>query len=388
MPKFNEIAIVNREMKYVNDLCVDKSIDIGGNKKYSKKCEEFLQSEFLYQKVLLTNSCSSALEICALLLKSEATKKGIKEPTVIMPSYTFIATANAFAKFGFKIKFVDVKQDMNISETAAESAISESDLAIICVNYAGCSPDLLKLKKICENNDLYLIEDAAHSIGAKYNDDFQGGIGDLATISFQESKNISCGEGGALIINNKYFNNDAEIFRDKGTNRSKFLRGEVDKYSWVDIGGNYIISDMLAAFLYGQLEEYKKINAKRLLLWQRYIDNLQNLSERFFMLPKIPNFNSHNAHLFFIKLESSELRENLCNFLAQFGIKAFFHYLPLHKSPYGVKAGKFFGEDKNTSSGSNRLLRLPIYYNLELDEVDFICDKVSEFFTVAKQKIS
>lgn len=389
MVKFCSISTVGDEFKYINDLVKeDNSLDIAGNRKYGQKCEEFLENHFSYKKVLLTNSCSSALEICALLMLEEAKKRNIKNPSVIMPSYTFVSTANAFAKFGFFIKFVDINPDtMNLDEDAARNAISETDIAIMTVNYASCSSDLFKLKSICEDNNIFLIEDAAQSLNATIATQFQGSIGDLATLSFGEAKNITCGEGGAIIVNNEKFADGAEIIRDKGTNRGKFFRGEISRYGWVALGGHYLLGDLPAAFLYAQLEKYQEITKRRLEIWQQYHDALKPLEDAGHLeIQKIPSYNKQTAHLFYIKLPNKEARASLINALKEKGIQAFFHFIPLHDSDGAASCSEFVGEDKYTTKESLRILRLPVHNLVKDSEINFITQEITRYYAAEENK--
>ena len=324
--------------------------------------------------LLLTTSCTSALEMSAILLN-------IKDgDEVIAPSFTFVSTVNAFVLRGAKIVFVDIKPDtMNIDEDFLESAITTKTKAIVVVHYAGVACNMDKIMQIANNHNLFVVEDAAQAVMAKFKDRYLGTIGDLATFSFHETKNYTMGEGGALAINNSSFSKRAEIIREKGTNRSSFLRGQVDKYTWIDLGSSYLPSDLLAAYLLPQIEQAEKILTNRLISWNLYYNNLEALTE-FIELPFIPDYSSNNAHMFYIKVRDIDVRTKLIEFLKKDGIQAVFHYVPLHSSPAGIQFGRFHGEDNYTTKESERLLRLPIYYNIEKFDVMRVCNSIKRFF--------
>jgi len=301
---------------------------------------------------------------------------------VIMPSFTFVSTANAFVLRGVTPVFVDIRSDnFNLDENKIESSITEKTKAIMVVHYAGIACDMKKILSIAKKYNLFVIEDAAHAIGAKYENKYLGTLGDLGTFSFHDTKNITCGEGGALLINNPDLIERSEIIREKGTNRNKFFRGEVDKYTWVDIGSSFLLSEVSAAFLYAQLEELENINAKRVKIWNKYYENLKDLNtEHQIGLPFVPGYATHNAHIFYLVLKNLDERSRLITFLKENGVSSVFHYVPLHNSPAGLKYGKTFCELPVTEDLSERLLRLPLYFDLSESEVSFILEKLNLFF--------
>jgi dTDP-4-amino-4,6-dideoxygalactose transaminase len=328
----------------------------------------------LKSSVYLTTSCTDALEMSSLLL-------GIEEgDEIIAPSYTFVSTVNAFVLRRAKIIFVDVEpKTMNINASLIEEAITKNTKAIVVVHYAGVSCDMDKIMDISKRHNLFVVEDAAQAVMSKYKGRYLGTIAELGTYSFHETKNYSMGEGGAILINDIRFVERAEIIREKGTNRSNFLRGQVDKYTWVDIGSSYLPSDILAAYLYPQLEIVDEILKDRLLTWNLYYDQLKDLI-KFIDLPFIPDFADHNAHMFYIKVKDIDERTALITHLANDGIQAVFHYVPLHSSPAGLKYGRFHGEDRYTTKESERLIRLPIYYQMTKEDVVTVCDSVRRFY--------
>jgi dTDP-4-amino-4,6-dideoxygalactose transaminase len=373
---FNRPAFFGDELKELKKLLAQDNLHLSGNGEYTKKCELLLKEKYNFSDVLLTNSCTSALEICALLLKKH---KWQKDANVILPSYNFVSTGNAFAKVGFKLKYVDINPDtMNIDEELAIKAIDSKTSAIIAVNYAGCSCDLEKLQNACNDKNIMLIEDAAQSINAKYKNKFLGSIGDLATFSFHETKNItSGGEGGALIINNAKYLEDAEIIREKGTNRSKFIREQIDKYSWVGLGGHYLMNEISAAFLYIQMQKVAEITQNRLDSWNIYYNELLPLEKtNNITLQKIPKYNQHNAHMFYCKTDNIKERDSLITRLKAQGINAVFHYVPLHNSSCGKKYGNFFGVDKYSTAEFEKLVRIPLFFSLGQENVEHIIDQI------------
>jgi len=375
MIPFNKPALTGSEEKYILEAM--HSSHISGDGKFTKKCHEWFENNLKCKKVLLTTSCTHALEIAAMLLDL---KEGDE---VIMPSYTFVSTANAFVLRGAKIVFVDIRPDtMNIDESKIENAITKKTKAIVPVNYAGISCEMDVIMDIANRNNLFVIEDAAQGMLSTYKGQMLGTIGHIGTYSFHETKNFtSAGEGGLLIINDERFINRAEIIREKGTNRSLFFRGMVDKYSWVDIGSSYLLSDLNAAYLWGQLSNPNKIIENRMGNWNSYYAGLFQLQERGYIeLPSIPDACSHNAHIFYIKVQNYETRVKLIKYLDTFDINTVFHYVPLHSSIAGVKFGSFNGLDNITSIDSERLLRLPLYYGLKKKDTDFVINKIKEFF--------
>ena len=359
--------------------CIKKAAEnrkICGDGEFTKKCSELMEEKFNAKKILLTTSCTSALEMAAILLDIQPGDE------VILPSYTFVSTADAFVMVGAKIVFVDINpKTMNIDENKIEEAITSKTKAIAVVHYAGISPDMDKIMKIAKEYNLKVVEDAAQGIMAKYNDKYLGTIGDLGCYSFHETKNYSMGEGGAIVINDPELVERAEIIREKGTNRNKFFRGEIDKYTWVDYGSSYLPSELNCAYLYPQLEKAEMINNDRLTSWNYYKNGLEKLEEDgYITLQYVPQYSKHNAHMFYIKTKNLEERTKLIEHLKSKGIQAVFHYIPLHTSPAGMRFGRFFGEDKYTTSESERLVRLPMYYGLTRKEQDEVINAIKEFY--------
>lgn len=375
MIPFNIPPYIGKEQEYIKQA-IEKNKKLCGDGSFTKKCNKWFEDNFGCKKALLTTSCTHALEMVALLIDI---KPGDE---VIMPSYTFVSTANAFVLRGAKIVFVDIRPDtMNINEELIENAITKRTKAIVPVHYAGISCEMDKIMEIAKKYNLYVIEDAAQGVMSKYKGKALGTIGDFGCYSFHETKNYTMGEGGALLIQNKDFIERAEIIREKGTNRSKFFRGQVDKYTWVDIGSSYLPSELNAAYLYAQLEETENINENRLHTWNIYYKELKDLQERGKIdLPYIPNECKHNAHMFYLKCRNLEERTKFINYLKENNINAVFHYIPLHTSEAGLKYGSFNGEDKYTSKESERLVRLPLYYNMEESKVYYIIDKIIKFY--------
>ncbi len=375
MIPFNKATYTGNEDKYVIEAI--KSRKIGGNGKYTKLCENWFEKNLNAEKVLLTPSCTSALEMTAILID-------IKEgDEVIMPSYTFVSTANAFVMRRAKIVFVDIKPyTMNIDETKIEKAITEKTKAIVPVHYGGVSCEMDKIMKIAEKYNLYVIEDAAQGMMCSYKGRPLGTIGHFGTFSFHETKNYtSGGEGGLLIINDRDFVEKAEIIQEKGTNRSQFFQGKVDKYTWVDVGSSYLMNDLSAAYLWGQLEKAEEINKYRLDVWNYYYKLLKPLElEGFIELPIIPYYCKHNGHIFYIKVKDFNERNNLINYLKSHQVSAVFHYVPLHTSPAGKRFGRFHGKDVFTTKESERLLRLPIFYGITIEEVERIAYLIHDFY--------
>jgi len=372
---FNKPCYTGNEDKYVLDAM--RSLQISGNGPYTKKCEKWFEEELKCKRALLVPSGTHALEMAALLIDVQPGDE------IIMPSYTFVSTANAFALRGAKIVFVDIKPDtMNIDENLIEQAVTEKTRAICVVHYAGVACFMDKILEIARKYNLFVIEDAAQGIMSKYKDRPLGTIGHLGCYSFHETKNYtSAGEGGLLIINNEEFVEKAEIIREKGTNRNQFFRGMVDKYTWIDIGSSFLMNDVSAAYLWGQLEWKEIINNSRLKSWELYYIGLSKLeSLGVIELPKIPSYATNNGHIFYIKVKNLDERTKLLNFLRENGIYAVFHYVPLHSSPAGLKFGRFFGEDVFTTKESERLIRLPLFYNIKKEEIEFVIRKIFDFF--------
>ncbi len=374
MINFNVPPFTGKEMEYIRQAVDDQKIC--GDGKFTKMCSQWIEERTGTEKCLLTTSCTHALELAALLAE-------IKEgDEVIMPSYTFVSTADAFVLRGAKAVFVDIRPDtMNIDENLIEDAVTAKTKAIAVVHYAGVGCEMDKIMDIAKRHNLYVVEDAAQGIMASYKGRALGTIGDFGCFSFHETKNYSMGEGGALLLGDAKYVEEAEIFREKGTDRSKYFRGQVDKYRWMNYGSSYLPSDMNAAYLYAQLEMADEINEIRLARWNRYWELLSPLAEAGKIeLPFIPKECTHNAHMFYIKTKDLEERRRLIDFLKESGILAVFHYVPLHSAPAGMKFGRFHGEDKYTTKESERLLRLPMFYKLTEEEVDYIAGKVKEFY--------
>ncbi|HET7577644.1 MAG TPA: dTDP-4-amino-4,6-dideoxygalactose transaminase [Bacillales bacterium] len=374
MIPFNKPARVGNEKGYIRIAMENRKL--AGNGPFSEKCSRWLEEHFDCHKVWMTPSCTDALEISAILA-------GIGQgDEVIMPSYTFVSTANAFVLRGARIVFVDIRPDtMNIDETLIESAVTDETKAIVVVHYAGVSCEMNAINQIAEKYGLLVIEDAAQAMMGKYHGQALGTIGELGTYSFHETKNFTSGEGGALLLNEDRFTERAEIIREKGTNRSRFFRGQVDKYTWVDQGSSYLMSELNAAYLYAQLERAKAINRNRLKSWRYYARVLAPLAEQGKIeLPYIPAGCRHNGHMFYIKTKDLEERSALIHYLKERGIMAVFHYVPLHSSPAGKQFGRFHGKDHFTTKESERLLRLPMYYGLKKSDIDLITEHIRSFY--------
>ena len=372
---FNIPPVIGTEEKYVKQAI--EAHKICGDGEFTKKCKEWMENRFKAEEVLLTTSCSSALEMAALLADI---KPGDE---VIMPAFTFVSTANAFVLRGAKIVFVDIRPDtMNIDENLIEAAITDRTKAIVPVHYAGVACEMDKILAIAKKHNLLVIEDAAQGVMAKYKDKYLGTIGDIGCYSFHETKNYSSGEGGAVVFKDNRYTEMAEIIREKGTNRSKFFRGQVDKYTWVECGSSYLPSDINAAYLWAELEQADKINDNRLATWNYYNENLKILEdEGYIQRPYIPEECKHNAHMYYIKTKDLEERTNLIKYLKENGVQAVFHYIPLHTAPAGIKYGRFNGEDKYTTKESDRLLRLPMYYNLQKEDAEKVVQTIKDFYT-------
>lgn len=363
---FNRLCLNGKELEYMQESM--KSGNITGDAEYTRKCETMLEEIFNAKKVLLTNSCTDALEMACLLIDLRP------DDEVIVPSYTFVSTVNAFILRGAKPIFIDIREDtLNIDEAKIEEKITDKTRAIFPVHYAGVACEMDAIMDIAERYHLFVVEDAAQGVNAKYNNQYLGTIGHLGTYSFHGTKNYTCGEGGAIVINNDDFIESAEIVREKGTNRSKFLRGEIDKYTWVDIGSSYLLSDILAAFLYAQLEDLEEIKKKRKEIFDFYYESLKEWEEAGKLrLPIIPGNCATNYPMFYILLPSEEKRDSLMEKLKNAGIQAVFHYIPLHTSPMGVKFGYREGDLPITEAVSSRLLRLPFYTHLAREKQEII----------------
>lgn len=373
MIPFNVPPLVGNEEKYIHQaICNHK---ICGDGKFTKKCQSWIEKETGTKKALLTNSGTDALEMAAMLCDIKP------DDEVILPSYTFSSTANAFALFGAKLVFVDIRPDtMNINEELIENAITEKTKVIIPVHYAGVSCEMDTIMRIARRHGVLVVEDAAQGVMSTYKGRKLGTIGDIGCYSFHETKNYSMGEGGAILINIDSLVERAEIIREKGTNRSCFLRGQVDKYTWVDIGSSYLPSELNAAYLWAQLEQADEINNNRLITWKTYYEALKYLEETGKLeLPYIPTECTHNAHMFYVKLKNLEERTKFIAYLREHEVQSVFHYIPLHSAPAGQKFGHFHGEDVFTTKESERLARLPMYYGLN-EQVEKVVECVKNFF--------
>lgn len=374
MISFNVPPVVGKETEYIQKAI--HSNKICGDGEFTKKCSAWLEEKTGTAKALLTTSCTHATELAAILADIQPGDE------VIMPSYTFVSTADAFVLRGATAVFVDIRPDtMNINENLIEEAITEKTKAIVPVHYAGVSCEMDKICELAEKYHLYVIEDAAQGVMSSYHGKPLGTIGDYGCYSFHETKNYSMGEGGALLIKDKENVERAEIIREKGTNRSKFFRGQIDKYTWVEAGSSYLPSDINAAYLWAQLEEADKIYEDRMRSWNLYDELFRDMSEEGIIeTPYIPEGCVHNAHMYYIKTKDLKERTELIQFLKDHGVNAVFHYIPLHSAPAGEKFGRFHGEDKYTTKESERLLRLPLYYGLTEEDVKTVVSAVRKFY--------
>ncbi len=371
---FNVPPCVGTEMQYLEEAV--RSHKISGDGAFTRRCSEWMERRFGAERVLLTTSCTSALDMALLLCGLQPGDE------VILPSYTFSSTANAAVLAGARLVFVDIRPDtMNIDEKKIEAAITEKTRAILVMHYAGVACEMDTILEIAGKHELKVIEDAAQGVMAQYKGRWLGTLGDFGCYSFHETKNYSMGEGGALLINDPAYIERAEILREKGTNRSKFYRGEIDKYTWVDFGDSYLPSELNAVYLWAQLERAEEINADRLRSWNAYYSALKPLADAGRIeLPVVPDDCAHNGHMFYIKCADLKERTELIAFLKDRDIAAVFHYVPLHSAPAGRKFGRFAGEDVYTTKQSDRLLRLPMYYGLTEVEIDTVTRAVREFF--------
>lgn len=365
---FNQAPFVGTELKYMEKAI--QNAKLCGDGPFTKMCSELMKEKFKTANVLLTTSCTHALEMAAFLCDL---KPGDE---VIMPSYTFVSTADAFVLQGAKIVFVDVHPEtMNIDETKIEAAITDKTRVIVPVHYAGVACEMDTIMAIAKKYNLKVVEDAAQGVNAYYKGRALGTIGDFGCYSFHETKNYTMGEGGALLFQDSSYLERAEILREKGTNRSKFFRGQLDKYTWVSYGSSYLPSDMNAAYLYAQLQEMETINNKRLEIFNYYHEHLAVLEEKGLIeRPYLPETTVHNAHMYYIKVKDLEVRSNLINYMKEHGIHCVFHYVPLHTAPAGQKFGRFHGEDVYTTKESERLMRLPMFYSLSMEDVAYVVD--------------
>lgn len=372
---FNIPPYTDDEIEYVK--CVIDSHKICGDGEFTAKCSKWFEDKFSAEKVLLTTSGTSALDMAMLLCDL---KEGDE---VILPSYTFSSTATSVVMAGGIPVFLDIRPDtMNIDEAKIEAAITDRTRAIIVVHYAGVACEMDKILQIAEKNRVIVVEDAAQAVMSTYKGRYLGTFGDFGCYSFHETKNYSMGEGGAIVINNEAYRERAEILREKGTNRTKFRRGQVDKYTWVDIGDSFLPSELNAAYLWAQLLAADEINENRLASWKRYYDGLKDLElTGKIELPTIPKGCVHNAHMFYIKTKDIEERTDIISYLKEKNIMAVFHYVPLHSAPAGLKFGRFAGEDVYTTVESDRLVRLPMYYRLSEKEIDFVISCIKDFYS-------
>ncbi|MGC0940071.1 dTDP-4-amino-4,6-dideoxygalactose transaminase [Pantoea agglomerans] len=376
MIPFNAPPIVGTEIEYMQSAM--NSGKLCGDGGFTRRCQQWMEQRFGSKKVLLTPSCTASLEMAALLIDLQPGDE------VIMPSYTFVSTANAFVLRGARIVFVDVRPDtMNIDETLIEAAITEKTRAIVPVHYAGVACEMDTIMALAAKHKLFVIEDAAQGVMSRYKGRALGTIGHIGCFSFHETKNYTAGgEGGATLINDASLVERAEIVREKGTNRSQFFRGQVDKYTWRDMGSSYLMADLQAAYLWAQLEAAEGINQQRLRIWQRYYDALQPLAAQGrISLPVIPASCEHNAHMFYIKLRDQDDRQVLINWMKEAEILTVFHYIPLHSSPAGERFSQFVGDDRFTTRESERLLRLPLFYNLSDNNQSTVISSLLSFFS-------
>lgn len=374
MIPFNIPPYAGKEFDYMYEAV--ENMKICGDGPFTKKCDEWMEKRFKAKKVMLTTSGSAALDMAAMLC-------GIQPgDEVILPSFTFSSTANSFVLAGAKLVFVDIRPDtMNIDEKKFEAAITEKTKVICPVHYAGVACEMDTIMDIARKHNLLVVEDAAQGVMSTYKGKALGTIGDFGCFSFHETKNYSMGEGGAIVINNEKYIEKAEILREKGTNRSQFFRGQVAKYNWVDFGDSYLASDLNAAYLWAQLEMADEINNNRLETWNIYYKAFKPLEDKgIITLPTIPDGCVHNAHMFYIKCKDLDTRQAYIKFMKENDILCVFHYVPLHSAPAGLKFGRFVGEDEHTTPDSDRLVRLPMYYNIDKGDLKQVINKTLEFF--------
>lgn len=374
MISFNVPPLVGDEMKYMQETVERRKLS--GDGKYTILCNEWIERNMGCKKAMLTTSCTHATEMVALLCEIGPGDE------VIMPSYTFVSTADAFVLRGATAVFVDVEpKTMNLNADLIEDAITDKTKAIVAVHYAGVSCDMDKIMAIAHKHNLMVIEDAAQAITSTYKGKKLGTIGDFGCFSFHETKNLSMGEGGALLIRNEKYVEAAEIIREKGTNRSKFFRGEIDKYTWVEAGSSYLPSELNAAYLWAQMENCDKIMNDRMASWNRYLDHFMDLAQEGLVeLPYIPEDCTHNAHMFYLKTKDIAQRTAFIEYMKKQEISTVFHYVPLHSAPAGKKYGRFHGEDIYTTRESERLVRLPLYYGMQEEVLERIIREVHRFY--------
>ncbi len=376
MLPFNKILFSGKELDYMRQaLNNDK---ICGDGQFTKKCNQWFENEFNIRKVLLTTSCTHALEMTAILANIQPGDE------IIAPSFTFVSTVNAFVLRGAKIKFVDIRPDtMNLNEQLIEAAITPKTRAIVPVHYAGVACEMDTIMAIAKKYNLLVIEDAAQGVMSSYKGRALGSMGEMGAFSFHETKNYTMGEGGAILLNHQDYTERAEIIREKGTDRSKFLRGQIDKYSWCDIGSSYLPSELNAAYLWAQLEVAHEINNNRLQSWHKYNLSLSDVMQHGDIeLPVIPKECIHNAHMFYLKVANLATRSRLIEVFKKHGISTVFHYVPLHSAKAGLIYGDFIGEDKYTTIESERLLRLPMHYGLKEDDIMRLVEILYDFYGI------
>lgn len=374
MIDFNVPPYVGKEMDYIKEAVMNRKICGDGD--FTKRCSNWMKDKFSVNQVFLTTSCTHALEMAAVLSEVTAGDE------VILPSYTFVSTADAFVQRGASLVFVDIRPDtMNIDETLIEDAVTSRTKVIVPVHYAGVSCEMDTIMDIAQRHKLKVVEDAAQGFSSYYKGKSLGTIGDFGCLSFHETKNLSMGEGGALLFQDTAYQEKAEILREKGTDRSKFFRGQIDKYTWQDYGSSYLPSDMNAAYLWAQLEIADEIQKDRMDSYEFYDNALRPLADMGYLeLPYVPAECEHNAHMYYIKLSNLEERTKFITYLKENGILSVFHYVPLHTAPAGIKYGRFAGEDKYTTKESERLVRLPMYYHLTLEDKEYIVDTIFKYF--------
>lgn len=374
MIDFNKPPFIGKELDYIKDAV--ESSKICGDGKYTHLCSDWMKEKFKINNVMLTTSCTHALEMAAFLSDIQPGDE------VIMPSYTFVSTADAFVLRGAKIVFVDIRPEtMNMDERLIEDAITERTKAIVPVHYAGVACEMDTILDIARRHTLFVVEDAAQGVNAYYKGKALGTIGDFGCYSFHETKNYTMGEGGAILFQKEEYCEKAEILREKGTNRSKFFRGQIDKYTWMDYGSSYLPSDMNAAYLYAQLEQHELIDDKRMKVFNFYNEQLKPLADKGLIeQPFIPDYAVHNAHMYYLKVKDLDTRSKLIPYMRERGIQCVFHYVPLHTSPAGKQFGRFFGEDRYTTRESERLVRLPMHYSLTDEEMQQVTESLLSFF--------
>lgn len=373
MIDFNRPPFTGKELDYIREA-IERG-KLCGDGEFTKRCSAWMREKFKVSNVMLTTSCTSALEMSAYL-------SGVQPgDEVIMPSYTFVSTADAFVLRGAKIVFVDIRPEtMNIDETKIEAAITEKTKVIVPVHYAGVACAMNEIMAIAKKYNLKVVEDAAQGVNASYRGQALGTIGDFGCYSFHETKNYTMGEGGAIAFQDDGYREDAEILREKGTDRSKFFRGQVDKYTWVNYGSSYLPSEMNAAYLYAQLEMADQIDRKRHAIYDYYDEHLKPLADAGYIeQPFVPDYAHHNAHMYFIKVKDLETRTDLIRYLREKGVCSVFHYVPLHSSKAGIRFGRFHGEDVYTTKESERLMRLPMFYNLDMKDVEYVARCILDY---------